>query len=254
MTQESSLKLQRIYSDEEIKALDLNHIPKHVAIIPDGNRRWAQQATKQTADGHKRGTGVVTDIVQAAAELGIKVLTFFTFSTENWSRSEHEVKFLMQLLEKNLEDALPKMLAQGVRFSTIGDLSALPPELIEKIKVAKEKTASGNRLELVLATNYGGRDDLKRAVQKIGLACKEGRIDPQAIDEKLISHTLDTAPWPDPDLLIRTSGESRISNFLLWQLSYSELYFTNQLWPEFTPQSFYDAIQSYQTRLRRMGG
>lgn len=242
------------FTPEQLLALDPQKIPKHVAIIPDGNRRWAKQHWKLPKQGHRMGAEAILQVIEAALQIGVKVLTFFIFSTENWNRPKHEIKAQMWLLEKYLEEQREKMLRDGVRFRTIGEIARLPSSSIAQIQQTIEATALCNKMDVVFAMNYGGRDDLVRAVRKIVCACESGALDTQALNEACISRHLDTAEWPDPELLIRTSGESRLSNFLLWQLSYSELHLTPRLWPEFTPQDFLEAICAFQQRQRRMGG
>lgn len=242
-----------VLSELHLAQLDKQFVPRHIAIIPDGNRRWAECNAKELGKGHIRGSQVVIDILKASAQIGVKVLTFYTFSTENWSRSVREVDFLMQLFGKNLEESLPVMIENGVRLSTIGDLSRLASHITSAIESAKKQTASGKTIELVLALNYGGRDEICRASRQLALQCLQGHLQPCEIDETRFAQALDSSHWQDPDLLIRTSGEARISNFLLWQLAYTELYFCKKLWPDFTPEAFLDAVIDYQKRQRRKG-
>ena len=193
------------------------------------------------------------DIVEGAKDLGIKVLTVYFFSTENWARSPLEVEMLMGLLENTLKNQCERMAKDGVKLQTIGNLDPLPKSVAETVAKTKEMTAHCNDIQLVLAINYGSRDELIRSVRSVSKDVASGKVGVDDIDEKLFSQHLDTAPWGDPELLIRTSGERRISNFLLWQLSYSELYLTDVLWPDFTPNHLWDAILDYQKRNRRRG-
>lgn len=234
--------------------LDKNKLPQHIAIIPDGNRRWARQRALGVAKGHDKGADNVMTIVRTAKKLGIKHLTFYIFSTENWARETYEISALMYLLRRFLIKHREEMVSEGIRLHTIGDLSRLSKRLNSAIEESKKATENCTNIELILALNYGARDEIKRAVIKIAKEIKSNKISEQEIDEQLISKHLDTASWPDPDLLIRTSGEHRISNYLLWQLSYAELYVCSVLWPDFTPQHFYEAMVSFQTRERRHGG
>lgn len=242
-----------IYSEDELASLDLANRPRHIAIIPDGNRRWAGKRHEDADHGHTAGKDVVMNILQAAKEAGVKTLTVYTFSTENWTRPQIEVDGLMELLKSGLLNNTRRMLANGVRFQTIGDLSRLPKDVFDVIEQTKEKTAQGDVIDLVLAINYGARDELVRATQAIAQDVESGLLKPSDLDESKLSQYLDTASWPDPDLLIRTSGELRISNFLLWQLSYSELHLTSTLWPDFTPRDLLQALRDYQQRKRRLG-
>jgi undecaprenyl diphosphate synthase len=239
----------------QLNELKKSLIPHHVAIIPDGNRRWAMnQNTDNVVQGHLAGVEKVMDIVEAAADIGIKVLTFYTFSTENWQRPKLEVDALMDILESYLVDQRPRMLASGVRLNTIGDIKGLPQRVQEKLKETLEATSHCSRIDLILALNYGSRDEIKRAVGLILDDYSLQRLKREDLTEKLIGNYLDTAKWPDPDLFIRASGEQRISNFLLWQLSYTELYMPHVLWPDFTPHHLFEAIVHYQKRQRRFGG
>lgn len=235
-------------------SIDPKKIPKHIAIIPDGNRRWAKKSWMLPKQGHQMGAEALLKIIESALDIGVKTLTFFIFSTENWSRPKIEINAQMKLLDEYLIEQTPKMLRDGIRFQTIGELSKLPAKSISLIEKTVATTKACNKLTVVFAMNYGGRDDLVRAVRKVVTECKAGTLNLDQIDEKCISSHLDTAEWGDPDLLIRTSGESRLSNFLLWQLSYAEFYLTDTLWPEFTPDHFLQAIQAFQQRERRLGG
>ncbi len=243
-----------VYTQEQLLDLDQSRLPRHVAIIPDGNRRWAKMSGHSIFMGHRVGADTVFNTVKAAREVGIKAISFYLFSTENWKRSPEEVSFHMELLQEFLLKHCEEMKENGVRLCTIGDLNVFPKEVIRVIDTVVAKTSEGKTIDLILALNYGARDEMRRAVQRI---CHEQATENPAfkeITEDLISSCLDTAPWGDPDLLIRTSGEMRVSNFLLWQLSYAELYVTEVLWPDFTPNIFLDALIDFQTRQRRMGG
>lgn len=224
-------------------------IPEHVAIIMDGNRRWAKKQTRGVSEGHKKGADISMDILLSAKELGIKWMTLFVFSTENWNRSPEEVSGILWLLESYIRAKIPEMVEQGIRFRTIGDISKFPESVKLTIADAKLATETCESLELIFAMNYGARDEMKRAIQKM----IHDNLTEEEITEKTIASYLDTASIPDPDLLIRTSGEMRISNFLLWQLSYSEIYVTETLWPDFTPSMLHDAVLEYQNRDRRAG-
>ncbi len=234
--------------------LDPNNIPSHVAIIPDGNRRWAKRNLLNAAAGHRKGADTATDLVIDAKNLGIKTITIFIFSTENWKRSQWEVSTLIHLLDEMLKRELPNMKKEGVALHTIGDLSRFPPFLLETLQHTKEETKGGKGIDFILALNYGGRDELKRALSKIVDGVIAGRIDKNGLTEQLIQDHLDTAPFPDPDLIIRTSGEMRTSNFLLWQNCYSEFVLVDKFWPEFTREDLVESVRLYQTRERRKGG
>lgn len=227
--------------------MDRTKVPKHIAIIPDGNRRWARSLKRTREEGHSRGADIILDIVKGARDLGVKYVTIFTFSTENWGRPKDEVAALMILLKHTLISQREPMLENGVRLQTIGDLSAFPEAIQEELEFTKEFTKGGDAITLVLALNYGGRNDIVRGLQKI---IADGH---HTVTEELISNYLDTQRFPDPDLLIRTGGEHRFSNFLLWQLIYAEFYTTQTFWPDFTPNHLLEAILDFQTRERRLG-
>lgn len=237
-----------------MSSLDPSRIPYHVALIPDGNRRWAKKQALSVQKGHSQGADSLMEILRAGKNIGIKVMTFYTFSTENWNRSESEMGALFALIENYLENELSTMLKEGIRFHTIGEETALPESLQKMIQKAKKETVSCQEIDFVLALNYGARNEIVRACRKIGRALASGEIKEEEIDEKLMSRMLDTPLWKDPDLLIRTSGEARLSNFLLWQLSYTEIYLTPTLWPDFTPKELIDAVIDFQKRDRRCGG
>ena len=224
-------------------------IPKHVGIIMDGNGRWAESRGLPRVEGHRQGAARSKEIIEAANDLGIKVLTLYAFSLENWQRPTLEVKTLMRLLGLYLERELADMIAKGLVFKMIGDIWKLPKDIQILIREVMEKTASNKGLNLVLALSYSGRDEILRAVKKVIYS----GVKPEELTEEIFNSCLDTAGLPSPDLIIRTSGEMRVSNFLLWQGAYSELYFTDVLWPDFTKEEFFLAIQHYQQRERRFG-
>lgn len=223
---------------------------KHIAIIMDGNRRWAKQRGLSPVMGHWKGAEVLMDVVKGASELGVKTLTVYAFSTENWNRSENEIEELMDIFEVYLSRKKDFMVREGVRLETIGDVSRLPQRVQDALQTTKKATENCDKINLVLALNYGGRNEIQRAISKM----IDDKIESSAVTEKLISEYLDTHPWGDPELVIRTSGELRVSNFLLWQISYSEIYVTDVLWPEFTPQHLFEAALEFQKRGRRLGG
>jgi undecaprenyl diphosphate synthase len=236
-----------------ISQIDPNRIPHHIAIIPDGNRRWAKQRLAEPEDGHSAGSDILIDIVKSAKDLGVSTLTFFAFSTENWNRSPDEVQYLMELLVRLLDDQKESMIENGVKLAVIGDLSRLPDHLTQAIKEAKQYTKDCRDITLVLAINYGGRDDIRRAFLKMHNDCNNGSLNLTDVTESTISKYLDTHEWQDPDLFIRTSGELRVSNYLLWQIAYSEIYVAPVLWPDFRPPHLAQAIIEYQRRESRWG-
>lgn len=242
------------FTEDQRNALNKEKIPHHVAIIPDGNRRWAKKNGFSIIRGHRQGADNLMEIVKAAKALGIKIITFYIFSTENWARDNIEVRALLWLLESYLVEQAPTMLESGVSLKTIGDISRFPSSVVKTIKNTVELTKHCQDIDMVFALNYGGRDDIRRAVQSILLDFKkENKFPVEAVTEDLISRYLDTAQWPDPELLIRTSGEQRMSNFLLWQTSYTEIYIADVLWPEFYPEHLLEAILAFQRRERRLG-
>ena len=228
-------------------------MPQHVAIIMDGNGRWAKKQGLARMFGHKQGVEVVHNITEAAAELGLRYMTLYTFSTENWNRPKEEVDALMTLLVDTIAKETPTLMKNNVRLLTIGDLDRLPDAAHKKFLGCIEQTAANTGLSLVIALSYSSRWEITNAVRKAVEVAQKGTIRPEDVNEELVSDLMTTKDMPDPDLLIRTSGELRISNFLLWQLAYSELYFTDCLWPEFTVEEFYKAIVDYQHRERRFG-
>jgi len=233
--------------------IDSARVPRHVAIIMDGNGRWAQRRHQPRLYGHKVGVESVQEIVETARKIGVEILTLYAFSSENWKRPAAEVSGLMSILKSYVQSELSKMLQNNIRFTCIGDLEQLPVEVREVLEQAKVRTAHNTELVLNLALSYGSRAELVRVVQKIAAACAAGTLSESEIDENLINGYLDTAGMVDPDLLIRTGGEARLSNFLLWQASYSEIYFTDVMWPDFRTEAFLQAIADFQQRERRFG-
>jgi undecaprenyl diphosphate synthase len=233
--------------------IDLNNLPNHVAVIMDGNGRWAKKKGGLRIFGHQNAITAVRDTVEAAAELGIKYLTLYAFSTENWSRPKHEVNALMQLLVSTIRKETATLTKNNIRLQAIGDIASLPPACRNELLEAIDLTATNNRMTLVLALSYSGRWDITQAIKAIGQEVAAGTLRVEDIREDTITNYLATRQMPDPELLIRTSGELRISNFLLWQLAYSELYITDLLWPDFRKQHLYEALLSYQGRERRFG-
>jgi len=229
-------------------------VPRHVAIIMDGNGRWASQHGLPRAAGHKAGAEAVRRTLQAAADAGVEVLTLYAFSSENWRRSDEEIADLKGLMRYYLERELGRLVKEGVRLRLIGDYRAFGPDMARQLQAAVEKTSANNRLTLVIALNYGSRREIVQAASALARKAAKGEIEPQAIDEAALESQLETFGLPDPDLLIRTSGEVRLSNFLLWQSAYSELLFTPILWPDFDEQAFGDALGQFAARQRRFGG
>lgn len=228
-------------------------VPTHIAIIMDGNGRWAKSKGSIRIHGHKVGVDSVRDITESCAQLGVKYLTLYAFSTENWGRPSAEVQALMKLLVSSLRKEADNLNKNDIRLATIGQMNRFPKSCQNELQEAIELTKENKRLELCLALSYSGRWDITEAVKKIAHHVKDGRLDPDLINDQMISDHLSTADVPDPDLIIRTSGEYRISNFLLWQLAYSELYITKTYWPDFRRDELYEAIRSYQERDRRFG-
>lgn len=230
-----------------------NEIPIHVAIIMDGNGRWAQKNGQPRIFGHNSGVGAVRLATEAAAEIGVKYLTLYTFSTENWNRPDDEVAAIMSLLINTIEGETPTLSKNNVRLQAIGDMSRLPAEAAAKLEKCIADTAANTGLTLILALSYSSRWEIAEMARKISEQTLAGSLKPGDISEDTVSKLLCTAGVPDPELLIRTSGEYRISNFLLWQIAYTELYFTDKLWPDFTKEDFFAAIADYQKRQRRFG-
>jgi undecaprenyl diphosphate synthase len=237
----------------ERSEIDLSNIPAHIAVIMDGNGRWAKQRGGLRVFGHQSAITAVRDTVEEAAELGVKYLTLYAFSTENWNRPALEVSALMQLMVHTIRQETPTLLKNGVRLQAIGDLPTLPKGCQRELAESIELTKNGTRMTLVLALSYSGRWDLTQATRRLAADVAAGRVQPDAVTEATVTSYLATAGMPDPELLIRTSGEQRISNFLLWQLAYTELYITPELWPDFRRSHLRTALVAYQRRERRFG-
>lgn len=233
------------------KQLDMTRIPEHIAIIMDGNGRWAQQRGKERSYGHQAGVEAVKRITSESAKLGVKYLTLYTFSTENWSRPADEVTALMGLILTSLEDEL--FMKNNVRFRVIGDISRMPESVVQKLRETEEHTANNTTMTLVVALSYSSKWEITKAMRDIATEVKQGTLSIDAIDDTTISQHLATNFMPDPELLIRTGGELRISNYLLWQIAYSELYFCDTFWPDFDEAALHEAIANYQQRQRRFG-
>jgi len=238
-----------LFKDKLIK----DRIPRHVAIIMDGNGRWAAQFGNERTFGHEHAIEAVRSVVEGAGEIGIHFLTLYTFSTENWSRPKEEVDALMGLFVQAISEETDELLKNNVRLRAIGDIKSLPQNVQEKLTWSIEKLDSCTGLTLVLALSYSSKWEITEAVKRIAEQVKLGKIDPSEIDYDLVNCFLNTSDMPDPELLIRTSGECRISNFLLWQIAYSELYFTPKLWPDFRKEDLFEAIYDFQNRERRFG-
>lgn len=232
---------------------DAKPLPVHVAIIMDGNGRWARQRLLNRVKGHEKGTETVRTIVKASREIGLHYLTLYAFSTENWQRPKAEVTALMSLLKRFLKSEKQEMLDQNIRLNTIGDTAKLPEGVRGILQETLAATAENTGLTLTLALSYGGRTEIVDMVRKLAADAGGGKVDPDAISEQVVADALTTRGIPDPDLMIRTSGEQRISNFLLWQLAYTELFFTDTLWPDFSRDEFEQILQAYQKRDRRYG-
>ena len=232
---------------------DKNSMPKHIAIIMDGNRRWARKQGKNASYGHKEGAKTLEKIVRYANKIGLKYITVYAFSTENWKRAEEEVSALMMLLQNYLDDYSKRADTENIRVKILGDITALSSGMQKSILRCMERTKDNTGVTFNIALNYGGRDEIVKAVKKIAEDVKEGKIDVNTINEEIISNNLYTAGMPDPDLLIRTSGELRLSNFLPWQVVYSEFLFVDKNWPDFTEEDLDNAIIEYQKRTRKFG-
>lgn len=238
----------------ELKSkIDTARLPKHIAIIMDGNGRWAQKKGEARVFGHQHGVESVRQIATTSAEIGIKYLTLYAFSTENWKRPQYEVDALMDLLVHTLSEELDTLMKNNIKLKAIGDLSGLNKECYNQLISTINKTAGNDRMDMILALNYSGRWEMAEATRKIAKEVADGKLNIKAIDSDTISQFLTTTGVPDPELLIRTGGENRVSNFLLWQIAYSELYFTNVFWPDFRENHLYEAIINYQNRERRFG-
>lgn len=240
--------------DTSLSDISMDRLPSHVSIIMDGNGRWAQARGLDRALGHKAGVSSLKEIVTASVRLGIKVLSVYAFSTENWKRPQHEVTLLMHLFATTLVKELPLFAQENVRLRFFGNIDALPATTRKVFKQGLQQTQHNTGMVFALAVNYGGRYDLVQAAQSIAIQVQDGKLKPSDIDEEVLSSYLYTSGLPDPDLVIRTSGEMRLSNYLLYQIAYSELYITKTLWPDFTKWDFLRAIKSYQERTRRFGG
>jgi undecaprenyl diphosphate synthase len=233
--------------------IDLLKLPRHIAVIMDGNGRWAKGKGKLRVFGHHNGVLSVRDVVEGAGELGIEYLTLYTFSAENWSRPKFEVIAIMELLISTLNKEIAKLMKNNVRLNAIGDLNMLPDKCHKELDNAISKTAANTGLVLTLALSYSSRGEIVQAAKKLAAKVQSGELQPADIDEKMFEDNLYTGGMPNPELLIRTSGEYRISNYLLWQIAYAELYFTAKLWPDFRREDLYEAILDYQKRERRFG-
>lgn len=233
--------------------IDIQRLPKHIAVIMDGNGRWAKKQGAARVFGHKNAIKAVRDVTESCAELGVKYLTLYAFSTENWSRPKLEVNALMQLLVSTIRSEIKTLMDNEVRLETIGDTNSLPAKCQEELLEAKEITGGNKRMTLILALSYSGRWDIVNAARQMASDVKKGIANLNQINEESFAKYLNTSGMPDPELLIRTSGEQRISNFLLWQMAYTEFYMTDVLWPDFRKDNLYEAIISYQKRERRFG-
>lgn len=238
---------------EYMKEIDRNNLPRHIAIIMDGNGRWAKRNSLQRIAGHKKGADAVRSVVRSCRELGVEYLTLYAFSVENWLRPKEEVKALTRLLEDYLRSELEELKTNGIRLNAIGDIEALSEEVRRVLRNTMAQTAHNRQMTLSLALSYGSRDEILNAVRALLKDCAAGELDGREITKEVFSRYLYTAGLPDPDLLIRTSGEYRLSNFLMWQMAYTELYFTEVLWPDFSKEHLIEAIADYQRRERRFG-
>ncbi|WP_333818616.1 isoprenyl transferase [Ohtaekwangia sp.] len=233
--------------------IDLNNLPQHIAVIMDGNGRWAKKKGAMRIFGHRNAVQAVRDVTEGCGELGIKYLTLYAFSTENWNRPKAEVDGLMELLVSTLKQEIGTLMDNRVRLSSIGETSHLPGDCQKNLQWAIDQTKNNSGMILNLALSYSGRWEILKAVNKLAADVKEGKINPGEINERVFENYLETSGIPDPELLIRTSGELRVSNFLLWQIAYTELFITPTLWPDFRKENLYEAIWSYQQRERRFG-
>lgn len=234
-------------------SINLEKLPKHIAVIMDGNGRWAKQKGKNRIFGHKNGVNAVREVSEACAELGVNYLTLYAFSSENWNRPKLEVAALMELLVRTIGSETKTLMKNNIRLNTIGSIDTLPSRAQEQLNKVKEETKNNSRLTLTLALSYGGRAEIVDACKKIATQVKKGKISEQDITASTINMHLYDPEIPDPELMIRTSGEYRISNFLLWQAAYTEFYFTEEFWPDFNKESMYKAILAFQARERRFG-
>lgn len=233
--------------------IDTDRLPRHVAVIMDGNGRWAKEKGRPRVFGHRSGVKSVREVTEAAAELGVEYLTLYAFSTENWGRPKFEVNALMTILVNTIRTEIKTLMKNDVKLNAIGELAQLPKQCHKELLEAIEKTKDNKRMTLTLALNYSAKWEIIEAVKEISSAVKNGELEVSAIDNATIDAALSTSGIPDPELMIRTSGETRISNFLLWQLAYAELYFTPVFWPDFHREEFYKAILDFQNRERRFG-
>ncbi|EKB50595.1 Undecaprenyl pyrophosphate synthase [Cecembia lonarensis LW9] len=246
-------KRTRFFTPGMKELLDRNNIPQHIAIIMDGNGRWAQKKGAMRIFGHRNALAAVRDSIEICAEIGVKYLTLYAFSTENWSRPQDEINALMEILINSITDEVPTMMKNNIQLSSIGDIGSLPHSAQAKLKEAKTLTGKNTGLTVFLALSYSGRWEIENAIKEIVKKVVDGQISMDMINQQLIADHLNTKGVPDPELLIRTSGELRISNFLLWQLAYTELYFTELLWPDFRREHLLEAVLDYQRRERRFG-
>jgi len=235
------------------ETLNRHTIPRHIAIIMDGNGRWAKKKGAMRIFGHRHAIQAVKDAIEGAEDHGVEYLTLFSFSTENWSRPQDEINGLMELLVKTITDEVPMMMKNNIRLQSIGDVDSLPQSAFSKLMEAKETTSANTGLQVILALSYSGQWELTQAAKRIAQKVSEGKLKASEITQQVMAEHLDTAGIPDPELMIRTSGEYRISNFLLWQLAYTELYFSPVLWPDFRKEHLNAAISDYQSRERRFG-
>jgi undecaprenyl diphosphate synthase len=233
--------------------IDMNRLPRHVAVIMDGNGRWARRRGRERIYGHQHGVRAVRKVIEAAAELGIEFLTLYAFSTENWNRPDDEVSALMDIMVDSLNNETETLLKNQISTLVIGDISRLSDKVRERLLETIRVTSGGTRLKLVVALSYSSRWEISEACRNIALDVKKGKLNSDNINERTVAAYLETSDLPDPELMIRTSGEKRISNFLLWQLAYTELYFTEKLWPDFGKEDFYKAVANFQKRERRYG-
>jgi undecaprenyl diphosphate synthase len=237
----------------DLELLKSKNIPSHVAVVMDGNGRWAKQKGKPRLEGHQKGAAALRNTLEGCLFLGVKYLTVYAFSIENWNRSPEEVTGLMELFVKSCHSEIDNLMQNNIRFRAIGKLDMLSGECLKELRATEEITKNNIKLTLNVAISYGSRWEITNAAQEIAEKVQAGKLNPSTINEQLFASYLTTSYMPDPDLLIRTSGEYRISNFLLWQLAYAEFYFTEVLWPDFTTEDFYEAIADYQKRERRFG-
>ncbi len=254
LTTSSQTNSNKCLSPNQLACLDANRMPRHIAIIPDGNRRWAKKNLLRIYEGHSKGVDALIQIIKAAKQMQIKEITIYGFSTENWHRPQLEVQALISLIHSYLVNQTANMVEDGVKFETIGEPGGLPQYLLDTIKQTKHVTQNCSSMRLIMALNYGARNEICRAFRAMLQDYDQKKLQVEEINETLVGRYLDTHAWSDPDLLIRTSGELRVSNFLLWQLSYSEIHVSSVLWPDFTPQHLYEAIIDFQNRKRRWGG